>query len=279
MEIAIITVAREPNYLPATLASLMTTEFAELGASVRLLLYVGSPDTAYLASVRQSWVRENIDTLEMPSDRWPSIAERPSHTRAAYNFIRALVVEDLPPPSEEDLAERRGRSRVFRAHLDSVMGRMQIDRPDDDDDYQLVNDDLLLLEDDIVVKPGWFRYLQFTRSWDNIGGQFVTLYMDREISPAPGAVAHELEKPPNWYGTLGLLVPHKHRLPLARLAWARCMGDEHNSIAFDEAVREYIGITPDVKLFASIPSYVDHRGDVSAIAENSHHGPRRSPMY
>jgi hypothetical protein len=91
----------------------------------------------------------------------------------------------------------------------------------------------------------------------------------------------EYVEPDAFYGTLGLFVPAAHRQELAEYAMAQLRPTNpwppHMRWPFDEIVKSYVNDHHSCSLAITIPSYVDHVGDVSTI--NPTHGIRRAPMF
>ena len=52
--------------------------------------------------------------------------------------------------------------------------------------------------------------------------------------------------------------------------------NSRDRVSPDATMREFL-MRSNVRLYASNPSYVDHRGDVSVL--HPAHGPRRSPLF
>jgi len=123
LEIAIITVSREVNYLHQTLASLFMAEphMHDL-PPVRLL--VGSPDCSYLSDLVHHR-RLSVDVV--PEREWSTIRDWPVQRRLGYNYWRALstrmdAVEDLCI-CEDDVVFRDGFMVRLRAALDEIRSR------------------------------------------------------------------------------------------------------------------------------------------------------------
>lgn len=78
-DIAIITVARNNNYLYRTIAS--------LGPDIAVTMVIGSPDSAYIHRYR---VDPRINIIEV-DDEWDEIKDKTVHHRACWNYWRGLV--------------------------------------------------------------------------------------------------------------------------------------------------------------------------------------------
>ncbi len=221
MQIAIITVHREPCYLYDTLIHLYQSELDLPDVH----LFVGSPEEDYLYGVKV--IAPHIHVHSMPPEVWNRIKGVPVQTRAAANFLQAL---------------------------DSGSG------------------DLMLFEDDVAIKPGWMTALAPFRD----GRHIVSLYVHQAVAvTGTDPVPHYDYAAGQWLqGSLGIFVPAKHRLGLADLLRVR----HREGAPFDSLLNVYARQTA-TKLVATLPSYVDHRGEVSAIPNNRSHGSRRSPMF
>ncbi len=134
--------------------------------------------------------------------------------------------------------------------------------------------DLLLCEDDIAFAPGWALALELACMANP--GAIVGLYSPLAYADPDGLGWVDVGMPPprTQYGiTLAMYMPKEHRAPLASFIEARVTG-----AGTDDLVLKYAAVT-GTRIIITVPSYVDHRGDVSSIPENADHGPRRSPMF
>lgn len=252
MQIAVITVEREPMYLYETLASLRASHpFHAPWFDV----FVGSPAFDKINTLLdERWRSDPADRIfahPIPHDLWALIEPLPPAQRAVGNFVAAL------------------RSS---------------------------GGDLMLFEDDVIVKPGWIAAVGDLRttSFPEPCNTFISLYSHKDYRPPGfdprrilnGLTYHMPPKPiaPDaFYGTLGLYVPAAHRKPLAELALTHLQPEASPGrfprarSPFDEIVKEYINAHQNCDLAITIPSFVDHVGDVSTI--NPTHGIRRAPMF
>lgn len=240
MQIAVITVQREPMYLWDTLHGLERSLLVT-GHDVprrRFDVFIGSPAGAD-EIVEQIFVCARPHRV--PDDIWTLIEPLPPHLRAVGNFVAALRSGD---------------------------------------------GDIVLFEDDIVIKPGWLDAIELVRELlCNRANTFVSLYSHKDFrrQNAPYQLKFDLLNQPivDFYGTLGLFVPAKHRKPLADTAYQHLLPSDPRPVEqrwpFDEIVKMYVNDHPECSLAVTIPSYVDHVGEVSLI--NPTHGPRRAPMF
>lgn len=86
VELVVMTVARQPSYLPQTLASLFLSDplVRELP---RIHLVVGSPDAGYLDDLAH---HERLTVHRMGEEEWERIRGWGIHRRLAYNYWRCL---------------------------------------------------------------------------------------------------------------------------------------------------------------------------------------------
>lgn len=136
---------------------------------------------------------------------------------------------------------------------------------------------LLLCEDDIIFKSGWFEELQLVTKLQPEA--FITLYSTMEFSEIDRTKQlKEYSKPIHvfGFGLLGIFVPSVEVKRLTKYVKKR-IGPW--CISADDLLTEYINEHESAKLFATAPSWIDHRGDVSSIPENQSHGPRRAPSF
>lgn len=238
MQIAVITVKREPMYLYETLDQLCASYIRR-----RPDVFVGTPDGFDEIAER---VFANARPHAIQDDLWKLIEPLPTKLRAVGNFIAAL---------------------------------------------QSSNDDLVIFEDDVAIKPGWLEAVDEAVTWNGDRNAFLSLYshIDRRRHRDDCHTVYHITKgnvilrPPvrAFYGTLGLYVPKAHRNSLAEAAMAQLSPTNPHPPEirqqFDQVVTLYINDHPECSMIVTIPSYVNHRGDVSTI--NPTHGPRRAPMF
>lgn len=248
MQIAVITVQRKPMYLYNTLASLLASHPFH---APWIDVFVGTPEfdeiSLRLDHYRELRPSDRVFPHEIPAHLWKLIEPLPPKLRAVGNFIAAL---------------RSGSC------------------------------DLMLFEDDILIKPAWIPALYRMRASflaPALPHLFVSLYSHKDLRaqviPELAPLEHPaviLERPViDFYGTLGLFVPAKHRQPLAEAAMVHLQPTDPRPVEqrwpFDEIVKTYVNDHRECTLAVSIPSYVDHVGEVSII--NPTHGIRRAPMF
>lgn len=236
MQIAVITVQREPMYLYETLCQLQASTYpADVGP---IDVFIGTPNASAIEEGLTAYPETYAHRI--PGDTWRWIEPLPPKLRAVGNFVAALASDD---------------------------------------------DDLMLFEDDIAIKPGWLDALTRLRAtWGP--DALISFYSHRDLrrvgpnrDPPHGV---QLRWPiVEFYGTLGLFVPKAHRKPLAKAASVHLSPTDPRPVEtrwpFDEIVKIYVNDHRACSLVVSIPSYVDHRGDVSVI--NPTHGIRRAPMF
>lgn len=245
MQVALITVRRDPPYIHQTISSYYETgsrvtpigERRTLHEWPRLDIFVGSPDLRDVVEYAEAKrvINESIVVYELDMPTWVHWAQLQPFRRAAGNFLRAL---------ETRIDER---------------------------------DDVLLLEDDIVFKPKWRDALDDARAAHPEA--LITLYTHPSIASHLQGLPDGFYVIP-WevfYGTLALYVPQKIRRALADYVRAR-YDKLDRRWPFDECVRYFVK-EHGVPIIATVPSWVDHVGTVPAIEENRKHGPRRSPMF
>jgi len=242
MQIAIITVKREPMYLYDTIDSLvLATPEWTIGrkqGNTGVDVFVGTPDFEEIAERLSSMFHVH----RISDGLWQLIEPLPPRLRAVGNFVAALRSGD---------------------------------------------DDLMIFEDDIAIKPGWLEALHKIYGSPHT---FISLYSHRYFPIIETTRRNNLHCPAVWldgpikdryYGTLGLFIPAAHRLQLANNAMLEIVPTNpfppNMRSPFDGVVKNYIDSHPQCRLAISIPSYVDHRGDVSTM--NPSHGIRRSPMF
>lgn len=90
IEVAMITVHREPNYLHDSIASYFDSDPLVTGLKP-IELYIGSPETAYLGNLMG---HDHVDVKEIMADDWSRIKDWHVHARLAYNYHRALSSYD-----------------------------------------------------------------------------------------------------------------------------------------------------------------------------------------
>lgn len=241
MQIAVITVQREPMYLYETLRQLQASTYpADVGP---IDVFIGTPNASKIEEGLTAYPETYAHRIGV--DIWNLIEPLPPKLRAVGNFVTALASSD---------------------------------------------DDLMLFEDDIAIKPGWLDVLVDLRETSFDAHTFISLYSHRDLRPhgyRPENLINGLTyEPLKWpivefYGTLGLFVPRAHRKPLAKAAGIHLRPTDPRPVEtrwpFDEIVKIYVNDHRACSLAISIPSYVDHRGDVSVI--NPTHGIRRAPMF
>lgn len=273
MRVAIITAPREPSYLKQTFWSLdAATAIDDVDG---IDVFYGGPPQDFprwldnleptLLQGQHGGVTEFLFTTE-----WERVKDAPPATRAVANFVNAL---EMGP---------------------------------------VANDDLVIFEDDVIVKPGWVQALkQITKITTDRA--FVSLYSPLDFRrcscdaypgeespwshcPTHGRnpstfqyLTHSMDARPNdpaavhhFRGTCGLFVPGRLRASLAAEARQHLNPDDPRKWPFDEIVKQYVNDRPNhngcgVFLAVSIPSWVDHLGEVSLL--NPTHGPRRAPMF
>ena len=121
VELAIMTVARQANYLPQTLASLFLSD-PLVWELARIHLVVGSPDVQYLEDLAH---HERLTVHRMRAADWEGIRKWGVHRRLSYNYWRCL---SLPSGHlagmcicEDDVVFREG----FVAKLLQAVGEMR----------------------------------------------------------------------------------------------------------------------------------------------------------
>lgn len=224
MQLAVISVAREPSYLDGTLESLRETAPGSL-----VDLFIGSPNTAYAEHLRGD---PDLVMFEMPPEMWQRIEGLKSYQRAAGNFLEALR----------------------RPHTGGPV---------------------LLIEDDIIFRHGWLDAL--VQGIHDHPTAIITLYVSPHAHARglPSDVPFAPLAPLAFHGSLALYIPYAWRGELAAYIDREL---EAGDAPFDDLVSRFIA-TYSVPFVTSTKSWVDHRGDVSAIFENRDHGIRRSPRF
>jgi hypothetical protein len=278
MQIAVITVQREPMYLWGTLRALLETT-PDSGSldpdNADIDVFIGhrrqDPTEDQLLLRLQNLGR--VRGRRLPRDLWDLIEPLPPKLRAVGNFIAAL----------------HGGCDCAARH---PIGTSGVASPRDCAE-PASHGDLMLFEDDVVIKPGWLDAIKAIRAVDPKLGTFISLYSHQDLRGMPGRVtstshlgaiyeAVEIKTPiVDFYGTLGLFVPSKHRAALTAAALIHLQPTDprppESRWPFDEIVKMYINDHHECQLAVTIPSYVDHVGEVSLI--NPTHGPRRAPMF
>jgi hypothetical protein len=245
MQIAVITVKREPCYIHKTINSLFSTH------EQRVTLYIGSPDESDYERYRDDAI---VTLRSMPEWLWKDIENLPTRQRAAANFWRALNDPSIDDQDllivEDDVAFRQGWYGSLRDAIKVI--------------YQYGNGidrSLITLHIPAVVA--------------NMLPSITPRELDK-MRPRP-LVRWMTERPVPFYGTLGLYVPKALRLPLADYVRDKINRTDQRW-PFDECVKRFIE-AGKADLFMTTTCWIDHRGDISTIEENQSQGPRRSPFF
>lgn len=136
---------------------------------------------------------------------------------------------------------------------------------------------ILLVEDDVAFKPGWLPNLEMIAA--EVPRAMISLYSHRAYQDDANAGFVSLRYPiMDFNGTLGLYVPAQYRRALAAAARSHLDPDDPRKWPFDEIVKMFVNDRyPELELLVTVPSWVDHIGEVSVI--NPTHGPRKAPMF
>lgn len=240
MQIAVVTVKRNPSYIKKTLESMGVIQ---VHSTLQADLFVGSPDISDVIPL----ARANLKRFVMPSQIWNHVQHLKTYQRAIANFVQALRSQD---------------------------------------------GDLMLFEDDIELKPGWAKTLaQYRTSIQQRGliTPMLSLYahpnVAKWIDQTPGAqiIADSLgyvvlTKPIVFHGTVALFIPGEVRGRLAAYA-EPLINYTQERVPFDEIIKRFVDEHHGIRLAVTVPSLVNHVGEVSAIEENAKLGLRRSPLF
>lgn len=248
MQIAVITVQREPMYLHNTLCSLAASTVPDDLGPVDV--FIGTPEFVDVSGYPETY--EHYISREL----WRLIEPLPPKLRAVGNFINALQ------SGEGDLMLFEDDIKIKPGWI-NALAAVQLDLP-----HRFVS---LFSHRDLRVCS-----CNTKKTWADICLKH-DLDGSRMVPPAV-----ELLRPiVDFYGTLGLFVPAAHRKPLAEAALVHLQPDDPRPVEqrwpFDEIVKMYINDHRECSLAITIPSYVDHVGEFSII--NPTHGPRRAPMF
>lgn len=120
LQIAVMTVPRDPQYVHQTLASLFAADpLVHEAAAVKLL--VGSCDAAYLDVYRH---HRRFHILPLTEDEQREISQWPVHRKFCHNYHRCLTL-DVPESGglllvEDDVVFRDGFLRKLMAAIDEM---------------------------------------------------------------------------------------------------------------------------------------------------------------
>jgi hypothetical protein len=217
----------------------------------------------------------------------------PSYVDETVVQVRAGLPERFPLDAFTDIPGHRVDGvttwwmRADRVMLAAPMRRFQRAALNFLSALESGDDEIVLFEDDVAVKPTWLEDL--TSCVYVSGADLVSMYWpsDEMLEPqGPGEAWRRFRRPVTFHGSLGLWMSAPARAGLVRHIERKvalhCEGEDP-LLPFDNLVASYLNsedaLASVMRMVATVPALVDHRGEVSAIEENRDHGPRRSPGY
>ena len=228
IDFAVTTVARIGDYIHELIAS--------LPKDLRLHLVVGAPESEYLKRYRSN---RSIDVVEAPPLEWEHFCECGIHQRAAWNYWRALTVEN----------------------------------------YQGARKGLVILEDDVIAANAWDDHLYRAIKQIEIcepGPYILALYAPGEAElrePEQGKlfVSYPAE---SFFGLQAIYYPEAIRKGFA--TYLKQNGVETSRIPHDFLLRDYAQ-EGNIPIFAAIPCLFQHIGEVSTGLAQFFHRAHRLP--
>lgn len=237
----IMTVRRPKNYIHELLPRL------QMAGTIRLV--VGSPDCEYLERYRSSPLMEIIG---VSSPDWAHFENSRVHHRAVWNYWRSLT---LCPKNPQ-------------------------------------RDGLLVFEDDVIPARGWQR--RFYDTVEQIEAQFGTRYVlalyrgrfsqNRTFYNSFRRALFDYlysEEPPayyasyparGFYGTQAMYYPEEIRIAFAE--YLKINGVDAYRLPYDLLLKDYLQ-TYGVPLFTTVPSLVQHIGEIGTGVGLTFHSARK----